>query len=208
MNTLSVRKLRTSHQNNVPYPIDGINPVNPVSPLVNSVKEYLSSAMAGKPQFYQSRYSEQIAGLYDQIMQRPGFSYNTTSDPLFRQYRDQYIRGGLRAMQDSAGVSASLTGGYGNSWSNTAGYQAYADYLTALNDKIPELEQRAQERYASEEKSLHDKMNLLLNLDNREYGWYRDAMNDWQFDAKLALQQSKFDLQVQKYRDAMLASMR
>ena len=49
-------------------------------------------------------------------------------------------------------------------------------------------------------------MNLLMNLDNREYGWYRDAMNDWQFDAKLALEQKKFDLQVQKYLDTLIAS--
>ena len=31
-------------------------------------------------------------------------------------------------------------------------------------------------------------------------------MNDWQFDAKLALEQRKFDFQVKKYQDALLAS--
>ena len=76
-------------------------------------------------------------------------------------------------MQDSAGISAALTGGYGNSWASTAGYQAYAEYLNALNDKLPELEKRAQERYSMEEQSLNDRMNLLMNLDDREYGWYR-----------------------------------
>lgn len=179
----------------------------PFSPIVYQAKRFLQSAVTTKPQAYQSRYSDQIASLYEQIMNRPAFSYNASRDPLFQQYRDQYIRDGQRAMQDSIGVSAALTGGYGNSWAATAGYQAYGEYLKALNDKLPELEKRAWDRYNAEGDTLRDNVNLALALDNREYGWYRDAMSDWQFDAKLALEQSKFDLQVQKYQDALLASM-
>ena len=177
-----------------------------LSPVVWSAQRYLQSAMGQKPFPYQSRYETQISGLYDQIMNRPAFSYDASRDPLFQQYRNQYIRDGQRAMQDSIGASAALTGGYGNSWAATAGYQAYGQYLKALNDKLPELQKQAREAYDAEGKALTDKANLTLNLDNREYGWYRDAMNDWQFDAKLALEQQKFDFQVQKYRDALLAS--
>ena len=175
------------------------------SPGVMIAQRYLQSAMSAKPQPYQSRYSDQIENLYQRIMNRPAFSYNAHQDPLFQQYRNQYLREGQRAMQDSIGVSAALTGGYGNSWGSTAGYQAYGEYLKALNDKLPELEKRAQERYTAEGNSLNNKANLLLNLDNREYGWYRDAMSDWQFDAKLALEQKKFDLQVQRYVNQMFS---
>ena len=177
-----------------------------LSPVVRSAQRYLQSAMGKKPSPYQSRYETQISGLYDQIMNRPAFSYDASRDPLFQQYRNQYIRDGQRAMQDSIGASAALTGGYGNSWAATAGYQAYGEYLKALNDKLPELQKQARDAYDAEGKALTDRANLTLNLDNREYGWYRDAMNDWQFDAKLALEQRKFDLQAQKYRDALLAS--
>ena len=177
-----------------------------LSPMVRSAQRYLQSAMGKKPSPYQSRYETQISGLYDQIMNRPAFSYDASRDPLFQQYRNQYIRDGQRAMQDSIGASAALTGGYGNSWAATAGSQAYGEYLKALTDKLPELQKQARDAYDAEGKALTDKANLTLNLDNREYGWYRDAMNDWQFDAKLALEQQKFDFQVQKYRDALLAS--
>ena len=203
MDTISMRYNRINPENNVPAPTDNVRRAQVISPLINTARRYLNSAMGWGPQPYQSRYSEQISSLYNQIMSRPGFSYDASRDPLFQQYRDQYIRNGLLAMQDSAGISAALTGGYGNSWAGTAGYQAYAGYLKALNDKLPELEQRAHERYSMEGESLNDRMNLLLNLDNREYGWYRDAMSDWQYNAKLALEQRKFDLQVQKYLDAM-----
>ena len=177
------------------------------SPVVQNARRYLQSAMGKKPQAYQSRYADQIAGLYDQIMNRPAFSYDANRDPLYQKYRDAYIRDGQRAMQDTMGAAAALTGGYGNSWANTAGYQAYGEYMKALNDKLPELEKNARERYDAEGNALTGKANLALNLDNREYGWYRDAMNDWQFDAKLALEQKKFDLQLQKYQDAMLSSL-
>ena len=180
--------------------------MNAYHPIVRQAQSYLISAMNGKPMPYRSRYEGQIAALYDQIMQRPAFSYNANRDPLFRQYRDQYIRDGQRAMQDTIGTYAALTGGYGNSWAAAAGYQAYGEYLKALNDKLPELEKRAMDRYDAEGNALVDKENLTLNLDRREYGWYRDAMNDWQFDAKLALEQRKFDLQMQKYQDTVLAS--
>ncbi len=177
-----------------------------LSPMVRSAQRYLQSAMEKKPSPYQSRYETQISSLYDQIMNRPAFSYDASRDPLFQQYRNQYIRDGQRAMQDSIGASAALTGGYGNSWAATAGSQAYGEYLKALTDKLPELQKQARDAYDAEGKALTDKANLTLNLDNREYGWYRDAVNDWQFDAKLALEQRKFDLQAQKYRDALLAS--
>ena len=177
-----------------------------LSPMVRSAQRYLQSAMEKKPSPYQSRYETQISSLYDQIMNRPAFSYDASRDPLFQQYRNQYIRDGQRAMQDSIGASAALTGGYGNSWAATAGSQAYGEYLKALNDKLPELQKQARDAYDAEGKALTDKANLTLNLDNREYGWYRDAVNDWQFDAKLALEQRKFDLQAQKYQDALLAS--
>ena len=176
-------------------------------PVVNMARRYLNSTVSQKPSAYQSRYSDQITSLYEQIMNRPAFSYNANRDPLFQQYRNQYIRDGQRAMQDSVGASAALTGGYGNSWATTAGYQAYGEYLKALNDKLPEMEKRAREKYDAEGKTLRDDANLALSLDNREYGWYRDAMNDWQFDAKLALEQNKFNLQVQKYQDALLSSL-
>lgn len=174
---------------------------------VPQAQSYLAAAMEGRPRKYQSRYAEQIESLYNRIMNRPAFSYDMNRDPLYRQYQDQYTRLGRRAMQDTVGQAAALTGGYGNSWAGTAGYQAYEAYLQALADRTPELEQRAQSRYQAEENTLRNNADLLLNLDNREYGWYRDAMNDWQFDAKLALEQAKFDWEVRKYQSKMLASL-
>ena len=178
-----------------------------ITPAVSQTQSYLRAVMSGKPDAYQSRYETQIADLYDQIMNRPRFTYDMNRDPLFQQYREQYLREGRRAMEDTVGQSAALTGGYGNSWAGTAGYQAFGNYLQGLNDKIPELEQRARERYNEEGDTLRGNADLLLDLDNRDYGWYRDAMGDWQFDAKLALEQDKFNFEKQKYWNEMMAKL-
>lgn len=56
---------------------------------------------------------------------------------LFDQYADYYKRQGMLAMEDTVGRVAAMTGGYGNSYAEVAGNQAYdshiADYLKVIN---------------------------------------------------------------------------
>ena len=149
------------------------------SASVTQAQDYLNSVMNSGPGMFQSKYAGQIASLYDQIMNRPKFSYDVNRDPLFQQYKTQYVSQGQRAMQDVMGQSAALTGGYGNSWGSAAGYQAYQRYLQLLNDRIPELEQRAFDRYQYDGDELRRNMNLASSLYNAEYSQYRDAASDW-----------------------------
>lgn len=152
------------------------------SAMVQAAKAYLDGVISGRPGAFQSKYADQIAALYEQIMNRPKFQYDVNQDPLFQQYRNIYTQGGQQAMQDTLGSAAALTGGYGNSWGNTAGYQAYQNYLRQLNDKIPELEQRAFDRYTQEGQTLRDNLAMNMGLDDTNYGRYRDSMEDWQAD--------------------------
>ena len=150
------------------------------SAAVNQAQEYLHGVMNSGPGEFHSKYSGQIASLYNQIMNRPRFNYNVNRDPLFKQYKDQYMVNGQRAMQDAVGNAAALTGGYGNSWGATAGFQAYQYYLQMLNNVIPELEQRAYSRYQDEGNELRKNLDMSTNLDNIDYGRYRDTVSDWQ----------------------------
>ena len=150
------------------------------SQSVLDAQDYLHSVMNSGPGSFQSKYTRQIASLYDQIMNRPAFAYNVNKDPLFQQYKNQYTVQGQRAMQDVMGEAAALTGGYGNSWGNTAGYQAYQYYLQLLNDRIPELEQRAFDKYQYAGEELRRNMDMTNNLDSIDYGRYRDTVADWQ----------------------------
>lgn len=179
----------------------------------------LSRQIMGRPE-YQSQYSGQIDDLYRQIMDRPDFQYDVAQDPVYQAYRDQYMRQGQQAMQDTVGNAAALTGGYGNSWAATAGSQAYQDYLTRLNGVIPELYQQAYERYGQEGQEMRQNLamlqgldetaygrynqagqemrqnlSMLQGLDNTAYAQYRDTVGDWQADRAYAAQQYDADYQ-------------
>ncbi|MBR3105872.1 MAG: hypothetical protein IKH30_01660 [Clostridia bacterium] len=117
-------------------------------------------------------------------MNRQKFSYDSTKDPLFQAYKNQYVRQGQQAAQNVIGQSAALTGGYGNTWAATAGSQAYQDYLTRLNELLPEMEARAYERYTGEGEQLQNQLSVASALENQEYERFRNALADWQAQQK------------------------
>ena len=156
------------------------------SAAVAQAKEYLQGVMDSQPAAFQSKYTRQIADLYDKIMNRPEFKYDVSKDPLFASYKNQYMQNGQRAMRDAMGTAAALTGGYDNSWGATAGYQAYQWYLQQLNSVIPELEQYAFDKYKYYGEELRRNMDMTTNLDSIDYGRYRDTVSDWQTSAAMA----------------------
>ena len=95
-------------------------------------------------------YVQQLNALYDQIMNRKPFQYDLNSDLLYKNLADSYTQAGQKAMRDTMGTAAGLTGGYGNSYAQLVGNQAYQEHLTALNDQIPSLYEQALNAYLNE----------------------------------------------------------
>lgn len=87
---------------------------------------------------------------------REGFSYDPQKDPAYKLYKEQYLEQGRLAMEDAQGRAAALTGGYGNSYAETAGQQAYQSYVQKLAAVLPELYEKAYDRYESEGEALYD----------------------------------------------------
>lgn len=71
------------------------------------------------------------------------FTYDLNGDALYQQYRDRYLQNAKRSMQDTMGQAASLTGGYGSTYGQAVGQQAYDETMRGLTDMIPQLEQNA-----------------------------------------------------------------
>jgi hypothetical protein len=140
---------------------------------------------------YAGTYEEQLAQLYDQITGRDPFSYNVNMDPIYQNYKDQYIQGGKRAMQDTMGQAAGLTGGYGSTYSQAAGQQAYDQYLTQLTNKIPELYEMAYGMYKDQGDQLTQQYGMLNDLRATEYNQWRDAMSDYNYDREFAYKQQQ-----------------
>lgn len=146
---------------------------------------------------YKSRYSDAVKSNLSSVLGKKKFNYDIGSDKLFSQYKDRYTKAGKTAMEDTVGNASMLTGGYANSYAVTAGQQAYDSYMSKLNDKIPELEQRAYERYRDEEDSAYKKLNTLIGLEDTEYGRYRDSVADYNTNREFEYNKNK-DAQAQR----------
>lgn len=130
---------------------------------------------------YAGTYDSQLQDLYNQIVNRPKFKYDLNSDMLYQQYRDQYAMQGQLAMKDTMGQAAALTGGYGNTYAQAAGQQAYDSYLQQLNDVVPELYGMAMDQYNMEGDQMMQQYGMLGDMADTEYGRYQDSLNQyWQ----------------------------
>ena len=111
------------------------------------------------------------------IQNRKEFSYNLDEDALYQQYKDKYIKQGRLAMEDTIGQASAMTGGYGNSYAQSVGNQAYNAHLENLNEIVPELYQMAYDRYNNETQDLYNQYGLLLEDYARAYGEHSDEYN-------------------------------
>ena len=149
---------------------------------VQAAQAYLEQVKGSKPGAYQSRWDDELTSLYDQIRNRKKFSYDMGTDPLYQQYREQYQRLGRLAMQDTMGQAAALTGGYGSTYGEQVGQQAYNAYLQKLNDIVPQLQQQAYQRYQDEGTDLYNQYSLVKGREDTDYGRYRDTVSDYYSD--------------------------
>ena len=97
-----------------------------------------------------SQYINQFNDLYGQIMNRVPFKYELDADPLYQQMKTQYTQQGQQAMMDAIGQASAMTGGYGNSYAQGVGNQAYQQYLTELAGQAPALQANAYDIWQGE----------------------------------------------------------
>lgn len=142
----------------------------------------LDNHLTTKPGAYQSKYQGQIDQVMQNITDRKPFQYDVNADALYQQYKDRYTQMGRQAMQDTMGQAAALTGGYGNTYAQNAGQQAYGAYMQGLTDKIPELYQLALDKYDRDAALEKEKYSVLKDADATDYGRWGDRLNQWNTD--------------------------
>lgn len=141
-----------------------------------------AAVQAGQTQkpTYAGTFDNRLQELYEQISGRPSFNYDVNADPLYQQYKDQYIQGGKLAMRDTMGKAAALTGGYGSTYGQQVGQQAYDAYLQDLSAVIPTLYGQAYEQYRDKGDDMLKLYGLLGDQRDTEYSRFRDQMGDWE----------------------------
>lgn len=184
---------------------DDTRPQYTQSDTVTAALDRLRAAEEARPGAYDNRYQADIDAILDSLRNREGFSYDPGEDKLYKTYRDQYLRLGQRAMQDSMGNAAALSGGYGNSYAQRAGQQAYQDYLAGMNDALQGMYGQAYQEWRDQGTDLYDRLNTLRALENEDYARYRDLLGDYLTERNYANTQyaAERDMDYDRYRDTV-----
>ena len=173
------------------------------SQAVTDALAKLTQAQESKPGEYQSQYGDQIQSMINNLLNRPAFQYDFGSDPLYQQYSDMFQRQGKMAMQDTMGQAAALSGGYGNSYAQTAGQQVYNNNLQQMNNVIPELQNAAYSRYSQEGSDMRGNLSALQAQEAVGYGQYRDTVSDYNTELAYAsdLYNTEYNRDYGQYQD-------
>ena len=116
-----------------------------------------------------TKYGEDLDKIVSDLMNHPAFQYDVEADPLFQQMLASQKEAGEKAMEDTVARSSALTGGYGNSWAQTAGQQAYDQYLQDAYNQLPQYYQLAMNAHNMETEDLMRKYSLLSEADQKEF---------------------------------------
>ena len=162
------------------------------SDAVKQAEELLKQHLANRPSAYNSQYQSKMDAVASQIENREPFKYDVNGDALYQQYKDRYIHNGQRAMQDTMGQAAALTGGYGSSYAQNVGQQAYNEYMMGLNDVIPELQQLALDKYDRETARLQNQYALYSDLEDRDYNAWKDKQTEYYTELERLTEDSRY----------------
>lgn len=121
-----------------------------------------------------SDYESRLNALAAQQANR-AFTYDMANDPLYQQYKQQFTRQGQLAMLDTLGKTASLTGGFGSSYGQLLGQQAYQNYTEKLGSVMPELYGMALDRYDAQSDALQDRYDGMLDAAKLAYSDYESS---------------------------------
>ena len=138
------------------------------------------------------------------LAERPAFSYDPGADPLYRAARDQALTQARRAMEDSLGRAAGLTGGYASSYAQTQAAQAYDRQLERLTQLLPDYYDRARAAYDRETGALRDSLGTALGFYDKDYAAWLDrqeaaeraqtaAVKQDQWERSFAAQQDRWE---------------
>lgn len=144
---------------------------------------------------YESKWKDPLEQTWEQIRDRQEFQYDVNADALWDRYKDQYIRQGKLAMEDTMGQAQAMTGGYGNSYAQSVGQQTYQGYLQGLGDKMSDFVEKAKDRYDAQGQALKERYGILSDLEETDYRRWLDeqVQRNWQTEWDESIRRYNFE---------------
>lgn len=176
---------------------------NPLSDIAKPTYAQGTAPSIKQDRTNSNNWQNQLDALYNQISNRSPFNYNQAEDPLYQQYAEMYANNAKLAMQDTVGQVASMTGGYGNSYAETAGQAMYNQQMDNLNQRALDLYNAAENRYINEGNRLNNLYSLAgnqyANAYNAENDEYNRQLAEWQMADQLRQEQNQYNMQMYDY---------
>lgn len=145
----------------------------------SAYNQWTSYEKNNKPGEYAGTWADVLNRKVTNYINQDPYSYKSQNDVSYQAAKDQYTKTGQQAMKDTMAQASALTGGYGNTYSQSVGQQQYNAQMDNLSQKAIEYEQQAYNRYVGDREQQLNTINALQNLDNTEYSRNRDAINDY-----------------------------
>lgn len=152
--------------------------------LTEHYKNTMLETDDARPDKYQSAYESTINDLLEVIKNQKPFDVKSDANynALYDQYAERYKAQAQRAMNDVMASANAQTGGYGSTYGQAAGQQAYDNTMQGMNDNNLNLLNLAYQMYSDNQANDYKKLNAYQTQDNTMYGRYRDDVADWQTD--------------------------
>lgn len=171
-------------------------------------QQNLNRAMGTAAAFAQTPKSSagwlgQMQGYLKQIQDKGSYQFKPEESGLWQANKDQYVNAGQRAMKDTMGQAAGLTGGYGNTYAQAAGQQQYNQYLTQLNAMLPQVAEQERAAWNADLDALYRQMDAAGDMYSRLYAKERDALADQRYADELEYARGRDALADQRYADEL-----
>ncbi|WP_207664530.1 hypothetical protein [Clostridium sp. AF32-12BH] len=153
------------------------------SSMTDRYLNHLDDLENSKPAAFQSQYSNEIQNILNTIQNRPQFNTDDVfKSDLYTTMREQAIQNGQKSMRDTMGAAQAATGGYGSTYAQAAGQQAYDNAISNFNNTTLDIYDRVYNNYLQEGQELYNKLNMYNNQDSIDYNRYRDNVSDYYND--------------------------
>lgn len=152
------------------------------SERVTNAYNQLQKTLQNQPTQFSSTYQSKLDDIYSQITNGEKFNFDVNNSVMYKQLKDQYSALGKLAMKDTMGQASAMTGGYGSSYTQTAGQQQYQQYMQNLNEQLPSIYSMELSKYQADRDDLYKQYDTTKGLYDTEYATYRDKVSDWQAD--------------------------
>ena len=146
----------------------------------------------------ENKWYQQAVETAQALKERPAFSYAPERDPLYQAAKQTAVEQGRRAMEDTLGKTAGLSGGYASSYAQSVGTQAYDRQISKLRELLPDYYDRARANYDRKTDALHDTLSTALGLYDKDYQSWLDRQSALEREAEAAESKRRWDIEAER----------